>query len=930
MEINRKDIGYAVYSRLEEALRSRIREELLKHGDKWPEFIPPGVWDKAFDRSDSLSSQFSEDPADLLEETDFPDLAEIICYKNSFIQFVNECEITQREFQENMSNLYILRCKIAHVKQTFTAIDLDRLIEIAKSMLALLGRSGDELSDTLKCIETNPSSVVIKIPYDFIVDGDLSSGHIHNLPSSDYDPDGGFVGRKEDLRKIRSLIISDLDRVITICGAGGVGKTALAHKFATSIVQQKEMSFDAVVWISAKEEKLTLTGIEPIEPSFRNYEEVLDKILEVFNWGDLSEMTLKQKEENVEVILKATDKGVLLITDNLETIQDDRVIEFIKNLPRPNKVLITSRMGLGEVERRYVLKELSKKDAIAFLRIIAREKGAISLSKLPDDVLYKYVRGMSMYPLAIKWVIGQVALGKDMDTLVSNLTSSGGDVARFCFDHIFENALSETSKKVLYCLSSCDFPLTRGVLTHVSDLGSEELDNALRELTLASLVIPESDKREDQTIVTKYCLLPLTLGYLTEKLEAQPTLLRTIRERLNTARGLVEESIRASKQYRYALSDLGAITEEEKIAASLAFTAYQKSEVEDYNGAVELFKRASEIAPSFPRLYRNWAVMESSSNYYEKANELMKKATSIAPDDPSLWFTWGNIEKRRNQLEKARRHFKKAMSLSPEDKTIYGALGDVEKRFGNYDKAAKYFRKALDVPPKLKGYKHDIITYTALADNQRRWAEELRKENKYDEALEKAEEAYKIASRTLKKEQSDVRVQDTFRNVAYDLGLFHMASGDHEIAISFYKQAISDQPRRLKEGKISSRAYYQLAKIHHQIGREDDALRYYRLGERSLMNKGAKERRMYSELRQEILQRRYRGRILRILKNKGYGFIERDDIPGESVFGHISNFTNQISSNDFESMQGLSVTFYMKESVKGLEAYKVELVTDIT
>ena len=341
---------------------------------------------------------------------------------------------------------------------------------------------------------------------------------LNNMPASDYDPDGGFIGRKNDFKRLKLLVLGDLDRVITVSGAGGVGKTALAHKFCSSLLEKSPSPFDAVIWISAKEEKLTLTGIVPIEPLIRNYDEMIDSILDVYGF-EIGE-DLPKRQEYIELVLRATDKGFLLVVDNLETIRDERIIKFIKDIPRPNKVLITSRMGLGEVERRYPLRELSRSDAIALLRAVAREKGVDSLVRLPDNVLHKYAQKMSSYPLVIKWVVGQVALGKDINQLVASLASMSGDIASFCFDHIYDCLLTDDARMVLCCLAASDVPLTRGVLTHVSGLQTEKLDRALRNLALASLVIPEQEKDQDDSIITRYSLLPLTLGYLKGKLQS--------------------------------------------------------------------------------------------------------------------------------------------------------------------------------------------------------------------------------------------------------------------------------------------------------------------------------------------------------------------------------------------------------------------------
>lgn len=496
MQITRKDIGYTIYSRLEEPLRFWIREKLLNlFGSEWQKQVPDGVWNKVQEKL-TLSPKEVDDPIIILDETDIPDLVEIVCYKKAFLNFVPHGVMTVEEFRSKMNKLYEIRCKIAHVKRNFSAIDLDLLIEIAKSSLPIIGKAGSGLQEALDCIKTNPEKVIIHIPSNFFVyEEQPCFVHLTNLPPGDYDPDGGFIGRKEDLNKILNLVLGDLHRVVTISGAGGVGKTAIAHQICQNLLDKPELPFDAIVWVSAKEEKLTVTGIEPIEPTLRNYESVLDNILETFGWLDDLEKALKQKEESVEIILRAGNKGVLVVVDNLETIlRDERVIEFIKDFPAPNKVLITSRLGLSEVERRYPLKEMNTKDAITLLRTVAREKGAEELGNLPDDVLSRYVHMMSRYPLAIKWVVGQVALGRDMNLVIGDLISSTGDVAKFCFEHIFDTLLDDDARMVLYALAANDKPLMRGVLSHVSNLSPEQLDGALRNLTIASLVIPNQIK----------------------------------------------------------------------------------------------------------------------------------------------------------------------------------------------------------------------------------------------------------------------------------------------------------------------------------------------------------------------------------------------------------------------------------------------------
>ena len=285
MEITRKDIGYTIYSRLEEAIRFWLRDKLLNlFGSEWRSHIPKGLWERAMDELSLSSPEKIEDPLNVLDETEIPDLGQIVCYDKgkSYSSYVPS-GMKQSEFLDNIMRIYRIRIKIAHVKQNFSALDLDMLIEIAEKMIPVIGNFSNELQATIACIKNNPEKVLIKVPQGFLVyDEEPLFAYINNLPSADYVTDGGFVGRKEDLAKIDSLLSSDLYRVVTVTGAGGVGKTALAHKYCQDLMRSRTFPFDAMVWVSAKEEKLSITGIEPIEPTFRTYEDFLNSILETF------------------------------------------------------------------------------------------------------------------------------------------------------------------------------------------------------------------------------------------------------------------------------------------------------------------------------------------------------------------------------------------------------------------------------------------------------------------------------------------------------------------------------------------------------------------------------------------------------------------------------------------------------------------------
>ena len=924
MEITRKDVGYTIYSRLEESLRSWIAGMLeTTFGDDWHSYVPGGISGKAQELLSLSSIEEVEDPNVLLEELNIPDLAEIVCYKKGLLSYFPKDRMALETFRESMHKIYHIRCKIAHVKRTFSAIDLDALVDMANDFLPLLESSGTSLREAVECIKTNPDKVVVRIPAAFFTDGEETPFvHPTNLPPSDYDPDGGFIGRKDDIKNIEKLVLGDLHRVITVSGAGGVGKTALVHHVCQKILNRRDLRFDGVVWVSAKEERLTASGIEAIEPTFHNYQDLMDGILETFGWTDEINGSSKEKEESVQVILQAGEKGILLVVDNLETIKDERVVEFIKDFPPPSKVLITSRLGLGEVERRYPLREMKKKDAITLLRSVAKEKQVTDLCKLPDDTLGTYVEKMAKYPLAIKWVVGQVAVGKDMDVTCCDLTSSGGDIGRFCFEHIL-SLLDENSKMVLFALAVYHRPMVRGVLSHVANLSIEDLDAALRELTLASLVVPSQSKSSDSLIETNYTLLPLTRNYLQSKLQAKSESYRAISNRIEMVRNLIEEADRAGKEYRYSLRDMGAQSEAEKVAATWANTAYQKYQAGDYDGACQAYRRSAQIAPKFPAIYKNWAMMESDAGFHEKADSLMKKAIDLDPCDSRLWFAWGLIEKRRQRFDRSSQYLNKARELSPDEAPILGALGEVEKRRGNFETAQDLLSQALKMGGTVKSSRrNEVICCTLMADNLKRWAEVLNNDKRLDECIEKLREAHHFATKAAKLDKDDHRAQDALKQVNLDMGLRLLHSEGFAKGKPFLQEAVKGAPKRAKEKKIAQVACYHLATHLLAEGHLDEAKRYYALGRRSVLGRGKYDT-LLRGMEAEFSGKRTQGVLYHVVMGKGYGFLESEEHPGQSIFVHLSSIQPELTNDEFAAAKGGTLSFVVKQTDKGPQAVAV-------
>lgn len=381
---NRRDIGYTIISRFEETFRLFLSEALDIHFSNYQDGVPNGVVVKAKDRA--LSDDW-EDSSEFMNDTDFPDLKEIVCYNRMYETYFPSANLSQKEFEALTENLYLLRNRIAHVKSHFSTFDLDKLLECTRQVSSQLGEYGEEFVNFTKKLEEHPEEFVIPMPGEFSDSVPEVVNIRNNIPVPDYEYEGGFVGRTDDIKKITKLLEGSRN-VITISGAGGVGKTALALRVTQKLLQRSDKIFDGIVWLSAKETRLSYLGIEDVEPTVRNYEELLDAIFEVMGFGDPS-ASLERKESDVETIF-GLYKKILIVIDNFETITDDRITNFILDIEDtfPDvKILVTSRRGLGQVERRHELKQLKTKEAVDLFRRVARDKKLDDLGKIDEEVL---------------------------------------------------------------------------------------------------------------------------------------------------------------------------------------------------------------------------------------------------------------------------------------------------------------------------------------------------------------------------------------------------------------------------------------------------------------------------------------------------------------------------------------------------------------
>ena len=319
-----------------------------------------------------------------------------------------------------------------------------------------------------------------------------------------------FVERAKPCEMVEKAFHDTRTSVIQLTGIGGVGKTALATWAVLQAYERKEFQF--IVSTTAKDRELTTHGIQPVAPKLSSFEGLLNSILDVLRFPDLKTLDLPQREREVKEILK--NSGGLLFVDNLETVDDSRVVSFLDDLPVGVRAIVTSRRDTIRVSVFPIaLGSLESKEAVTFIRSLSHLSGLEFLNALPEaecGVIRKACDGL---PLAIRWTVSRSKNASEAIKLAESIThtgKSGEELLEFSFRRVYDS-LNEDERALLQVLSLFQHPQPSEVLYVGSNIAEIQMEDALGVLQKDALVQRFfDDEKNDYT----YSLLPLTRKFV--------------------------------------------------------------------------------------------------------------------------------------------------------------------------------------------------------------------------------------------------------------------------------------------------------------------------------------------------------------------------------------------------------------------------------
>ncbi|CAG0983937.1 hypothetical protein ANRL4_02049 [Anaerolineae bacterium] len=330
-----------------------------------------------------------------------------------------------------------------------------------------------------------------------------------------------FVGRETELAQLHTLLSPDNRAwVIVIDGIGGIGKSSLALEVAHDYLNRfdelpERQHFKAIIWTSAKALTLTADGPAPRQQITRTLSDIHTAIAMALQREDITRA--RPEEQDVLVRQALTQQRTLLIIDNMETIDDERVNAFLRELPAPTKCIVTTRHRI-DVAYPVRLQALPRKDALN-LTVQECEKKGVAFKADEADWLYHHTGGV---PLALVWSIAQMGFGTNIETVLRRIGDAEGDIARYCFQNALELIRGKPAHVLLLALAIFTRNASRVMLGRIAGLSTADRDEGLGQLERLSLINKHADR---------FSFLPLTRTFAYSELTHDPAIEVQLRRR---------------------------------------------------------------------------------------------------------------------------------------------------------------------------------------------------------------------------------------------------------------------------------------------------------------------------------------------------------------------------------------------------------------
>lgn len=308
------------------------------------------------------------------------------------------------------------------------------------------------------------------------------------LPEIPRTPAVEFVARRDKdghdiLSQLKEKLGPGNNQLIVLWGPGGVGKTRIASEAAHSL---KALFDNRIVWVSADG-----------RPDF-GISTLLDGIATQLGRVELLQLAPDPKKAQVRELIASSPP--LVILDNFETIpmvEQGRCSFFLAEEASCPALITTRGIIASNVALNIPIDAMSQEEAQMFLDEL--------IEQVPDREAFagktrqRIIEESGANPLVMQWVVQQMVLTQETQTILENVSQGEGDAADRVFDNSFKLPyVGDDGRAALLALSLFPLGASRASLAEVAGFGDDigRLNVAAKSLGALRLIrTAESGKR---------------------------------------------------------------------------------------------------------------------------------------------------------------------------------------------------------------------------------------------------------------------------------------------------------------------------------------------------------------------------------------------------------------------------------------------------
>ena len=644
---------------------------------------------------------------------------------------------------KEVSKLILIRNRVMHPRP-LEITDYPILEAVSRELIQRFNQHPwTKLVHFFYVLENDPTSLQI---VDFNVK--KSDNIIENLPTDvDYE-ETSFIGRRREVGEVKAQLNRKNVHVLSIIGDGGVGKTALALKLLYDMLDDDSCKFELILWVSLKTSQLSGYEFKKIEDSITSTAQMYAKLGSFVAEDEICDVP------NYLIDL-AKEFNTLLVLDNLETINTEEVKGFIDAFSEYGKVLITSRIGLGEMEHRYPLSGFNDTDVLEYMNALLNLYGFPGLYT-EEMVLNIAQRELHSNPLAIKWFVKSLHNGKTTEEILAHKD----DLVFFCMSNVYDK-LTADAKAILETIQILKVDLSVGEVFYYNDLPIEEYVNisyAINELIKCNFLDQNKYKRDKKLSITTFA---------SEFLMSQisPNRDKTVAMRESSKALAIHKQRLDQKRYTEPLSSDTFFfygTDSDRLVATFYLTEAvkafnQKRPFEDVRSLVEI---ANKIAPDYSEVASIFGFIYADSSP-DKARTEHDRAIAISriPAERAIAHAkYARFLRSNNMYLEAVNHLEQAVALDSENDSLKFEL-IMSLCWVNNFKAAKDIFEGVDFDTLQPSLQHEYAM--RYSDMRRREAQEIAQCNA-PLAFQYLKEAFEILEKDISNER---RKYDSMANI---------------------------------------------------------------------------------------------------------------------------------------------------------------------